>query len=455
MKLHLRTIVSVFLFLIPAAVLSAQTGQVLPSAENTAGQQLSLTEARSLALAKSAAVRKYTLAVDEAVLVKKAQEYAALPSLSASAAAAYNIPDSLPDGVSASAGLSASATVFDGGKNLVLSKKYDYALQAAREDLRAERITVIGTVDAAFFAVLENQASRDAAQSDLDAAKLRLEIAQAKAGAGAISKSDLLETESEIASYQAALDKAKAAFISAEVKLSSLTGQPASSKPVPVDFTVYDTVIRKLGTLDGNALDTFIGSVVSTARAGSPTYSASVLSAKEAGQSLSAAKTACLPTLSASLNGKYTAGQGTSNTSAGVTLSAGVDLDVWALRNSIKQAQNALAQAEAGTENEGEALNLNVVQAVWNWISSAMAIPSCVTALTYARTNYENVLEKFKLSSATSSDVSTAQSLVSTDETALISAQYAFLSNLSTLRGLAGLEDEAEIIAAVKTGSSE
>ncbi|MCK9170758.1 MAG: TolC family protein [Treponema sp.] len=451
MKLRLRTIVTAFLFLIPAVVLSAQSVSVQPESDagNTEGQ-LSLALARSLALAKSAAVRKYTLAVDEAALVKQAQVYAALPDLSASAAAAYDIPDSLPDGVSASAGLAASATVFDGGKNIVLSRKYDFALQAARENLRAGRISVIDTVDSAFFSVLECQASFDAAQSDLNAAKLRLEIAQAKADAGALSKSDLLETESEIASYQAALDKAKAALISAEVKLSSLTGRPALSKPVPVDFTVYDTVIRKLGALEGSALDTLIASVVTTARANSPTYSASVLSAKEAGQTLTAAKTACLPTVSAALSGKYTAGTGTSDTSAGVTLSAAMDLDVWTLRNSIKQAQNALAQADAGTAEDGETLDLNVAQAVCSWISSAMAIPSCVTALSYAGTNYENVLEKFKLSIATTSDVSTAQALVSADETALISAQYAFLSSLSTLRGLAGLEGEADIIAAVK-----
>lgn len=449
MKLQLRTIVSSFLFFVSAVVLSAQAAQVQPVQKNAVGQ-LSLADARSLALAKSAVVRKYSLAVDEAVLVKRAQNYAALPSLSASGAAAYDIPDSLPDGVSASAGLSASATVFDGGKNIALSKKYDYALQAARENLRAERISVIDTVDAAFFAVLEDQASLDAAQSDLDAAKLRLEIAQVKAETGTLSRSDLLETKSEIASYQAALDKAKAARLSAEAKLTSLTGQPVSSRLVPVDFTAYDQLIQKLSVMDGGTLADFISATVSTARSHSPSYSSYVLAAKEAGQTLSAAKIACLPTISASLDGTLSAEQGAVVSSAGVTLSASMDLDVWTLGNSIKQARNLLEQAELDTTDQGESLDLDVAQAVYSWISAAMAIPSCTTALEYARTNYETVLEKFKLSSATSSDVSTAQALVSTDETALISAQYTFLSSLSTLRGLAGLEDEAEIIAALK-----
>lgn len=450
MKLQRRIIVSVFLFLVPAAaVLSAQTAVGQSGGENTE-KQLSLAQARSLALEKSAAVRKYSLAVDEAVLVKRAQGYAALPSISASGTAAYDIPDTLPDGISASAGLSASATVFDGGKNIVLSKKYDFALQAARENLRAGRVTVIGAVDSAFFSVLEDQASVAAAQSDLDAAKLRLEIAQVKSETGTLSKSDLLETKSEIASYQTVLDKAKAALISAEVKLASLTGQSMPLQLVPVDFTAYDELILTLSSMENGRLADFVSTAVATARSNSPAYSSYVLAEKEAGQTLAAAKIACLPTLSASIDGKLSAQQGTVLSASGVTLSAGIDLDVWTLGNSIKQARNLLDQAELDTADQKETLDLEVTQAVYSWISSAVTIPSATTALEYARSNYENVLEKFKLSSATSSDVSTAQALVSTDETALISARYAFLSSLSTLRGLAGLEDEAEIIAAVK-----
>ena len=74
---------------------------------------------------------------------------------------------------------------------------------------------------------------------------------------------------------------------------------------------------------------------------------------------------------------------------------------------------------------------------------------SSAKALDYAQSNYENVLEQFKLSSATTSDLSTAEALVSADETALITARYGFLSDLSALAVLAGLEDTSKLAALV------
>jgi outer membrane protein len=413
-------------------------------------KSLTLDEARSLAISKSPAIRKYTLAVDQAVLVKKAQDYSGMPNLSADGTVTYDDTSSSSPGKSAAAGISASITLFDGGKNAALSQKYNLAIQEARENLREERITLLDTIDAAFFAVLEDKASLDAAQSDLDAAKFRLEIAEVKSDAGTLSKSDLLQTQSEIASYQATLDKARATFISAKAKLVSLAGISMSVNPAPIDFSAYDQIIRKLGTLNESDIENFVGSVVVMARTNSPTLSGYLLTAGQARQTLTAAKGATLPTLSASTTGTLKTGSDADTASGSITLSASVDLDFWTLRNSVKQAQNSLAQAELDTIDQRTTLELNVEQAVYSWLASALTIPSSATALEYAKTNYQNVLEKFKLSSATSSDLSTAQALVSTDETALISARYAFLSSLSTLRGLAGLEDETVIISAVK-----
>ena len=123
-----------------------------------------------------------------------------------------------------SAQLDASATVFDGGRTSELVKKYGYATEAARESLRSTRISLVGQADAAFFAVLEAEASVDAATSDLEAAKARQDIAQAKIDAGSLSKSAYLQTEADTAGYETTLVLAKKTLASAKAKLSSLTG---------------------------------------------------------------------------------------------------------------------------------------------------------------------------------------------------------------------------------------
>jgi Outer membrane protein len=421
----------------------------LAQAESAASEALSLSKARELALSRSASLRKAELAVEQAALSKQAQDYAGLPSLSASASASATGSAALEGSVGASLKASASATVFDGGKNAALAKKYDYATEAARQSLRASRVSVIDSADSAFFAVLEAQASVDAAASDLDAAKLRLKIAQAKTDAGAISKADLLQTESETSSYETSLVKARKTLASAKAKLASLTGLPAGAALEQIDFASYDGLLAKLGALDEAKLDKLVGDIVAMARANSPSLAGYALSTKQADMSLAAAKSSYLPTVSAGLSPGVSYGSGELSASASLSLSASMSLDFWTLKNSVDQASAAVKSAQLSSEDEGVSIDLDASQAVYEWVASALAIPSSAKALEYAQSNYENVLEKYKLSSATSSDLSTAEALVSADKTALISARYAFLSDLSSLRGLVGLEDEAKILEAI------
>lgn len=442
MRLRTRT----FLFVLLISAVAAPLARAEASG-------LSLAKARELALAKSPALAKAELAVDQAGLAKQAQDYGALPSLAATAtgSAGYGSGSSLADSLAASAKISASATVFDGGKNAALSKKYGLAAEAARESLRSARISLIGSVDSAFFAVLEAQASVEAASSDLAAARLRLQIAQAKVDAGSLSKADYLQTESETASYETALIKAKKSLSSGRAKISSLTALPASTELEQVDFAGYAALIAKLAAIDGAGLDAFVSELVSMAKAASPSLSSYALAASQARMSLDAAKSAYLPSVSAGVSQSFAAAAGGQASATGsLSLSASMSLDLWTTKNAVDQAKAAVKAAELDAADGGTSLELDVSQAAYEWVASALAISSSAKALEYAQTNYENVLEKFKLSSATASDLSTAEALVSTDKTALISARYAFLSNLSTLRGLLGLEDEAKLLEALK-----
>ena len=207
-------------------------------------EALSLQKARELVLSRSSTLRKAELSVNGAALAAKGQLYAALPSLSAGAGGSLAYGDgagSLSDSIGESAKLSASETVFDGGKTPALVKKYNLATEAAREALRGTRVSLVGDADSAFFSTLAAEASVKAAAGDLEAAGLRLQIAQAKADAGNLSKSDLLQTEAETAGYETALTTAKKTLSSARAKLASITGLPAATALRQIDFASYAT----------------------------------------------------------------------------------------------------------------------------------------------------------------------------------------------------------------------
>jgi outer membrane protein TolC len=426
-------------------------------ATRLAGAQdaLSLQQTRALTLSRSATLHSAQLAVDAASLAAQAQGYAALPSISLSGGGSWDYESvpapTLTDTSSVSAALSASQTLFDGGKILALVKKYGFATEAARESLRSTRISLLDQADSAYFAVLGAQASVDAAASDLDAARLRQSIAQAKIDAGSLSKSAYLQTEADTAGYETSLILARKTLASAKAKLASLTGRPATTSIEQVDFTSYAGLLARLSSLDEAAIDKVAAAVSSLTRTNSPDLANYALSSEQAKLGVTIAKTAYLPTVTAGVSQSFVYGSPVAilGSTGSISLTASMSLDLWNTRNAVDSAAIAAQQADLGGSQGATDLELSVVQALYEWISSAASIGSASKALDYARSNYENVLEEFKLSSATTSDLSTAQALVSVDETALISARYAFLSDLSALRSLAGLEDDAPLLAAV------
>ncbi len=431
-----------------------------PAASTTAPAtgQLTLAKARELTLSRSATLQKAALAVRAASLAATSQGYAALPSLIASAGGAYDLYPvpvvslgSNPNIATATAQVSVGETIYDGGRVPALVKKFGVATIAAQESLRATRVSFIGQADSAFFAVLEAEASVAAAASDLDAANLRQTIAQAKIDAGSLSKSAYLQTEADTAGYETVLLLAKKTLSSARAKMASLTGLPASTALQQVDFSSYDVLLSKLGSMDETAIDELAASVVAIAKADSPTISGYALTSQQARLALDIAKKGYLPTVQAGLSQNFAYGNVSGiDSGASVSLTATMSLDFWNTANDVDSAAVAASQADLDMSQGGTDLELSVTQALYEWISSAASISSSAKAVDYARSNYENVLEQFKLSSATTSDLSTAEALVSSDETALITARYGFLSNLSTLAGLAGLEDGAKIVGLVR-----
>ena len=449
--------------LLMTAAIASRPAQAASAGATQTEDALTLQKARELALSRSATLHSAELAVDAASLAARAQGYAALPDISASAGGSYGFNASQPSsivsepisGLSSSVKLAATQTIFDGGKIQSLVQKYGLATEAAREDMVAARLKLIGQADTAFFTVLEAEASVEAAAGSLDAARLRQTIARAKIDAGILSASAYLQTEADTAGYETSLVLAKKGLASARAALASLTGRTASAALAPADFSAYDGLLARLSALDAAGVEALAAKLSALAKANSPTLTGFAISSQESRLDVAIAKKAGLPTVSAGLS-QAVAFQSANSLSSpawafplSVSLSASMSLDLWTIKNNIDSASVAASQADLAASQGETDLELSLVQALYEWIASAGSIPSSAKALEYAKSNYDNVLEKFRLSSATTSDLSSAEALVSADQTALINARYSFLSDLSALRGLAGLEDEAQLVGLV------
>ena len=431
-------------------VVFALTGSFLHAADS-----LSLTKARELAIANSKTVQKTLLAVDSSLLAEKAQTYTMLPQVSLSLAGELDYPTALSSGlgsaVSASASLALSQIIYDGGEGAILAAIDRLATESAREKARAAYGEVLAATDDAYYSALEAQAAVEAAESDLSASNIHLSIAQAKYESGIVIKSAVLEAQAETAAKETALSQARRSLLVASAKLKSLTGQ--AGKPLGVDFSGYEALMAKISALDDGAVDGLISCLYALGIAGNPGLAVSSLAASQAQKEIDVAKTGYLPEASVVLSqgASYTGYGGLDLVSKG-SLSVGVKipLDFFATKNAVQSKTIAARQASLDKEETANTLNLEIQSAVYELVADVRSVASSQKALDYAESHYRGVLELYKLSKAASSELSDAELLVSANRSSLISARYSFLSCLSTLKTLAGSQNDSLILSLIQ-----
>jgi outer membrane protein len=412
-----------------------------------AEDSLSLAKAREAALANSKPLQAAGLGVDAALVAERQQAYTMLPSITASAGASTSYSSAsqttMGDSLAATAKLSVSQTVWDGSA-VVLAAIDKIATKSAREAARAAYFDALTSVDSAYFSVLENAAIVAAAQSDLDSAKLSLSIAETKLATGTITKTDYLETESEAAAKETSLSQASRDLSIATRKLASLTGLKLPLSLEKVDFAQYGELIKKVSAYTEAQGDSFAASVRAAAYATNPTLSPSSLAVDSAKAKVTSAEVGYLPKVSASLSHSlsFAASSGLEPASGSISVTASIPLDVWATMASVDAAKIAVKKASLTDAETRRGFDLDVDTAVYDCIAQARSVISSEKAFEYASSHYADVLELYKLSSASASELSTAAALASSNQQSLISARYGFLTCISQIRSLGAFDSD-------------
>jgi outer membrane protein TolC len=428
-----------------AACLLLVAGSLASAAE------LTLDEARTLALANSKTLAGFNLSTESAALAEKLQFYNSLPSLSLSSTASVSTPTSAAstaDSLDSDVEVSISQTLFQGGKNLFLAAIDRISSSIAKETARAEYYSVIKQIDSAWYSLLEARAARDAASAAIDSANLSLSIAKVRYESGAVSTTDYLEAEAEAEAKQTALSQAKRNISVYALTVSALTGLNTLPSITPIDFTLYETLITRLVAYSDSDTAKFIDNLRSVVLANNPDLAKATLTNTKAEKAVSLAAAEYFPTVSASVTGgvNYTVPDGISSPSAKVSLTASVPLDVWKTGVSVASSKLAQRQSALSLSDSRQTVGISMQTAVYDCISEAQSVVSSAKALEYAQKHYENVLALYRLASASTSNLSDASSLVSTNTTNLISARYNFLSGLSAIKSLSALDNDAKVL---------
>jgi len=435
-------------------------GLVLCSGFAASAQTIGLEEVRALALANSRSLAKYNLAVMSTLRDERARVFSTLPSLSLGANAGVNLwnaqnvpPAASPyDTFSSGANVSVSQKIFEGGRTLIQKAINEIASESARKDALAEYFNVLDSADNAYYAVLEAAAVLEAEESSLETARTSLAIAEVRQSTGMINRGDYLKAMAEKETRENYRNQARRGLTLNMVKLKALTGLSDLPALRHIDLSGYEELIARFGKISDSEADALYAELWKAVAAANPSLAKARLAGRQAENNLSMAQRAYFPSLSASFSTglTYSTANRMERSGGRLSLNLSVPLDHWATANNIEKSRIArdsaaldYASAEVNLQTELQSTLLNVFSYAGSVLHSRLS-------LEYSQRNFEFVMERYRLSLSSVTDLNEASTLLINSRNSLITASYGFLQSLSKLRSLGTFMDEERLITLLK-----
>jgi outer membrane protein TolC len=427
-------------------------------------QSINLEQVRVLALANSRSLAKSNMAVQSIALDERSRIFSNLPSLSLGASASMSLwssdntaPIENPfDTFGVNANVSVSQTIFDGFKSSIQRAINGIASESARKEVLAEYYSVLDSADTAYYTVLEAVAILEAEEMTLQAAITSLSMAEIRYTAGMINHGDYLRAMAEKETRENSRNQARRNLTLATSRLRALTGLNAIPGIVEIDFTRYEESIQRLGNIsdeETSALyDQFWGLLVKA----NPSLAMAGLANQRAQQNLNMARTGYSPSLSASFSTglNYSPNNGGLEQSGGrLSLSLSIPVDFWVTNNNVQRSRIAMDSAALDYVSAEINLASDLESSLLNTLTYAGSILSTRRSLEYAERHFEYVMERYRLSQASITDLNDASTLLISSRNNYTRSHYGFLQSLSKLRSLGVIEDEDALLEILLGGS--
>jgi len=418
-------------------------------------QTLGLEQARTLGLANSRSLARYELSIRSSILDEKNQLYSMLPSVSAGYSASVDYLRNWElvnpvDTFTAGASFSVTQIIFQGGKSFIQKAISAIAAESVRIDALSEYFNVLDSIDNAYYAVLEASATLEAEKLSLESANMALSIANIRRESGMINQGDYLKALSDAESRGNSVNQARRNLSLTMTKFKILVGISGTVELEPVDFSEYERILTRLAAISDEDASALYEEFLVKVRTSNPAFVRSTLNSKMAEKSHTLTIRDYAPVISATIFGtglSYSAANGFSNSSSGgVSISGRIPVDFWLLNNKLEKDKLALESAAMDFKNAELSLETEVQTDLLNIFSQAGSVLSSRRSLEYTEKHYQFVLERYRLSQSSVSDLTDASALYINSRNSQISGTYSFLRSLSRLRSLTALEDEKKLL---------
>jgi outer membrane protein len=395
--------------------------------ESNLSKQLSLDDCIRIALARNTTVLQSQYQAESQDARTLSAYGALLPSLSGSAQFQYAWRQSpagyvviggtsIPVSNSSisrtySGGLSADYTLFNGFANYATVNQASSASQAADLGFGRSKQTGAYQTTVNYLAVFNARDQLKISQDNLARDQQQLETIKEQNSVGSASLAQVYQQQSIVAADEYSLVQAKNAYDQAQASLKFFLGIPVTDSVVFADSTVKSD-IDTTEFVQVNQQFSQTGALIEKALQARPDYQAAVANLNASKSSLTIARAAYSPTISAfaqyGINGPQT-NEINQNKSfyGGLSLSLPI-FNGFQTQSNIQTADVAVKSSEQTLDATRRQVALDVYQALLTLNASEKGYEAAVNAVTSAKINLETAQEKFRIGGATLLDVLTA-----------------------------------------------
>ena len=408
-----------------------------------AGAQMPVTlgEAVERALVRSPQMAQQEQTVGNALEGQRTALGQFLPSLSASSSGSLRSQDRFDPTTdrivsgssdSYSAGLSASYTVFAGGRRFAEYGAANADVRAAEARREEQRFLVTVQTKSLFFQALREEDLLEVARQRIIEAEQNLDIVRSRAALGEATVSDSLRARLDWVNAQQAVLQGEASLRAARFSLGRQIGEPGPVAPVrPED-------------LEPTPVGLTPEEVLLIAEQSAPSVVAASEETDAAGASVSAARTAYLPTVSLSsgydwANQAASFSGGTTSWSLSLRMSYPIfngfqreaSVERARLSQRVTQLREDVARLTAREEADAAYQGL---------VTAERAIEIAEEAAAVAMEDLRVVRERYSVGAATILDVLVSQSAADQANTNRVTARYDYLLARAELEAVLGRE---------------
>ncbi len=342
--------------------------------------------------------------------------------------------------------------IFNGGKIWLGSRINRDAAKIGESAYESKRLSVLRETESKFYTVLENQELVEIAAKSLESARQNLERAEVRYETGTLSRADILNMQSELASKELQFIQMENVLSLSRIDLANYLQLDKVDTVEPIDFEVYQAEMEEVqGVLSGN-FETIIDRVIEKGLAENKSIEMAKRQVSMSEKSLLMSEGNFLPSINLQYQKQWQAlededfeGKGQIMLTASVPIFPLIDngSGVLAARHNNRNAEYTYRSTEDGIKTA-------LRSGIYNLVTAAKSVRASKLALEFAEETYQQMQERFRSELITTSDLLDSEVMLTSARSNYATSLYNYLRYRSSLLVLMGTDDEAELMNILK-----